>query len=88
MLVLNDSKLILNDFVITQTHLKPIWYSSEPSEAPYYKQGTGTAHFLQGQYSEVALVHTSPSSYFVTLEIYLDEILCSSSGLSSAKSYQ
>ena len=35
------------------------------------------AHLLQGQYSEVALVHT--------LELYLDEILCSSSGLSSAK---
>ena len=32
--------------------------SSEPSEVPYYKQETGTALFLQGQYSEVALVHT------------------------------
>ena len=50
LLVLDDSKLILNDFVITETHSKSIWYSSEPS--------AGTAHFLQGQYSEVALVHT------------------------------
>ena len=35
MKILNDTKLILNDKGVTQAHLGPIWYHSEPSDLPY-----------------------------------------------------
>ena len=35
LMVLNDTKLILNDFRVTQVNLGPIWYNSEPSNIPF-----------------------------------------------------
>ena len=38
-MILNDTKLILNDFWVNQAHLGPIWYHSEPSDIPYSSLG-------------------------------------------------
>ena len=54
-MVLNDTKLILNDQGVTHAHLGPIWYHSEPSDVPYSPNQFLDWDFFAVSYSKTAV---------------------------------